>query len=229
MSVESVRSVSRGGCSPSEKLPGPRSLLRRVLSSTLLTAVLMLVVLESGLRIPVERLAFVPGPLLVELVLLWLLVLVVYAVTASLRAAVVVSLLVALLVAMVNGVRVSMLGGPVTPVDFAFLGAPGFLVSMVPATMLIWGVVFLVVTAVTLAWVVRKIPDLDPIDEQGAGRARLGLRILVVLMAVAVALSSVRFHESNNALRSVYEASGAAWKPWSQMFNHEVNGFLGAL
>ncbi|HEY1133311.1 MAG TPA: LTA synthase family protein [Nocardioides sp.] len=118
---------------------------------------------------------------------------------------------------------------PLYPSDLDFLSEPGFLLSMIsPGTIvLVLLAVVLIVAAVggggellTGRWRRRR----------ARGRelaAVVAARVVVLMVTGVLVVQMGRFNESDNRWRDLYEARGAQWRPWSQAENYLWNSFVG--
>lgn len=199
------------------------------LLAPLLLAVAVVGALEASMRVPLGRVVMLPGPMLVGLVVVWSVVTGLFALFGSFRWVAVAVLACTAVLASVNVVRMRTLGVPLMPSDAAFLGRPGFLAEMVPVRTLTLTGLGAVVLVVLLVLGARRLRVRDRWPSgRGTFAARL-TRVTAGAVAVLVVVSVARFNAGASPLRDAYEASGASWKPWSQPFNYEVNGFVGGV
>ena len=218
----------------------PRSRTRQVitvvftLAMSVLWAWLVTVVLDaSNFPSPLHRLlhsAVQTPALLPSVLVVWVFVLLVIALTGRLWLSLgIVTALTALLGA-VNATKLELRNDPLVPSDVVFLGQPGFLFDMVSKSKLVAGALGLV-AVVLLAWgfgwlVARVFPRLSSTLSR---RGVIGLRVVrVVVVVICLALLSVanNFNEHGNPWRSAFDSTGLRWRAWDQRVNYQRNGFV---
>lgn len=203
------------------------SLVAAFLSSTLLQAQ----VWWDDVGVPRSLLAGLVQP--VDLLVLWLVLAFLVALTGRLWTGVGLLAVLTLALIGVSAAKMAVLVEPVVPGDRAFLTTPGFLVSMVSPTHLVLGVVVLAVTLLVAVVVGRRAARTHPSPVRGlTGAARwraLALRAGVVAVTGALLLDTTRFNVEGNLWRAVYDGTGASWRSYSQVLNYRENGVVGGL
>lgn len=161
----------------------------------------------------------------------WLLVIVVHAVTGRFWLTVPVVAAATGLVAFVNATKLALRHEPLYPSDWYFALDPLFLMDMLETRdlgLLALGVGAVVVLALGLRRLLRRFAL--PVDR----RARPGLwggLLATRVVAAVTCLSALgylgHFNSPDNYVRETYEAQGARWKYWHQAANYTFNGFVG--
>lgn len=168
-----------------------------------------------------------------DVLVVWLVLLLVVALTNRLWLSIGVLLELSALTTAVNLAKMAVLNEPLFPSDAQFLSSPGFLVSMVPPA----HVLLAVASIPLLIWLAvlggRKAAGRYPRVTRHAEPQLwtwLAVGRLVAVVLVLVLLSStVDFNKPGNTWRRLYDAQGATWRPYSQKLNYQVNGFIGGL
>lgn len=161
----------------------------------------------------------------------WLLILLVLAITWRLWLTTGIAFSATLLIGCINYQKLQLRNEPLYPSDWEMAAHPGFLVQMVG-----WKTVAFILVLLTLALGVsllvgrimqRPFPRLDRRRYPQFGMAFFVVRVTLVAVVV-LALSYVStFNAPGNKLRAAYEANGAFWTFWYQDLNYETNGFIG--
>jgi len=133
----------------------------------------------------------------------------------------------------VNASKMRILAETLFPSDHQFLSSPGFLLEMVSIRSVVGAGVGLVLLAVATLWASRiadrRHPRLRRSDHPRGWAVLVGVRTVGGVLLVLALSSALHFHEPGNPWRSLYEANGAIWKPYSQSKNYRSNGFVGGV
>jgi phosphoglycerol transferase MdoB-like AlkP superfamily enzyme len=165
--------------------------------------------------------------------LVWILLLLVWALTRRLWVACAVMIALAVPLAYANYKKVNLRLEPLYPSDFGFAGQAGFLRDMVGL-----GPIFQVLTVVLLMtlilWLFARVlrRTWKPTERRvhpRRWRAVVVTRVLVVALTSTVVFSAAHFNDTGNPVRATYEASGARWMFWFQKINYRRNGFVGGM
>lgn len=196
--------------------------------ASLVWALLCDAVLEFSLRTE-SPFAMLVGPVLIGTMVLWSMMMALYALCGRLRVAFAVTLLVCMALAVVNVARIRVLIDPVVPADFVFLFQPGFLGDMVGWGTILKAVLASVALVLGLWWGIRKWGPSPQRPARGAdGRnAWLGLRAVLLIWGALVMVMSAQFTQPASPLYAAYGKAGSVWLPWSQLQNYQANGFVG--
>lgn len=210
--------------------PRLRSHLGWVLAVTFACAVVGDAMLAVSLRVE-GNLPLTPGPGLIGLATVWLVVLAAYGLVGRLRVVVVGFVTLALTLAVLNAVRMQLLDIPLSFRDVEFLQDPAFLVEMVGVRSVLAAVAALALVVAFLTLLVRRVGRGRPGITRTHPRWRwwVGFRVATVLGLVGYLLAASGFNEGDNRLRAAYVDAGAVWKSWSQADNYRSNGFVGGL
>ncbi len=215
--------------------PLDRARLRRatfvVLVSLLWAGLCNLVIelLQSG-----GGLTFAQKPALFALgsLLLWCVLVVLWALSGRLRVGAAVLVAVSGVIGFANHTKMSLRREPLYPDDFAIAAHAGFLEQMVgwqTVAVALGATVLAVVLTVVVAWRWRRR---HPRHRPGSRRALLvavGFRLAVAAMAAGVLVHAIQFNQRGNLVRAAYRLGDAAWASWSQEKNYLQNGFVGGL
>jgi phosphoglycerol transferase MdoB-like AlkP superfamily enzyme len=207
------------------------------LALTLLWSYLVTIVLDASnfpSPLHVLRSRTFDSPALAESVaLVWVLVLLVVALTGRLWLSLGIVTALTALVGVVNTTKLELRNDPVYPSDVTFLSQPSFLYEMVPKSRVALGAVALVAVvagAVLAGWLIAKaFPSLGRTLPR---RGLLGLRILrVVVVVVCLGLLHVanNFNDPGNPWRTAFDSTGLRWRDWDQRVNYQRNGFVAGL
>ena len=168
------------------------------------------------------------------IVLVWLVLLLVLALTGRLWLTMALTLDLTLVLAAANTTKVRLRTEPLYPDDLGFLSSPGFLLRMVPQSRLVLGgAALLVATGVLLLAgrvASRRFGDLrrelDP-----ATRLRLRVaRPVAALACLGLVATAHGFNAPGNPWRALFDPTVVKWRTWSQIQNYKANGFVaGAL
>ncbi|QCX27128.1 LTA synthase family protein [Nocardioides jishulii] len=171
-----------------------------------------------------------PGPALVGMALLWVLLLGLVGLTGRVRRGLQVGFLVVAFLAAVNAARMDVLQSPLVPSDVAYLRAPAFLIDMVGVPALLLGVCALGALLLLLLWLGRvagRSRPAPPRRGQRGWEAWILFRAVGVGTAITLAWLSAGFNTPGNPVRAIYDAAGAQWLAWSPTTNYQGNGFVG--
>jgi phosphoglycerol transferase MdoB-like AlkP superfamily enzyme len=211
-----------------------------VVGSLLLTltwALLATMVLDaSNFPSPLTALrqrTFDPPALLQSVTVVWVVVVLIVALTGRLWVSLgVVTALTALLGA-VNATKLELRNDPLYPSDVTFLRQPSFLFEMVPVPKVVLGgvgLVAVVAVAALAGWLSAKIfPGLGKTLPR---RGLVGLRIVravVVVLCLSLLYFANNFNEPGNPWRSAFDSTGLRWRDWDQRVNYQRNGFVAGL
>ena len=210
------------------------------LGTLVLTAVwawLATVVLDAsnfpGPLTALRQRTFDPPALLQSVAVVWVVVLLILALTGRLWISLGVVTALTALIGAVNATKLELRNDPVYPTDVTFLRQPGFLFEMVSTSTIVRGAVGLVgivVVAALFGWLVAKfVPNLGSTLSR---RGLLGLRIarlLVVVLCLGLLHLANNFNEPSNPWRSAFDSTGLRWRDWDQRVNYKRNGFVAGL
>lgn len=163
----------------------------------------------------------------------WVLVLLVVALTGRLWVSLGIVTALTALIGAVNATKLELRNDPVYPSDVTFLSQPTFLFEMVPKSKLVMGAVALVAVvavAALVGWLIAKV--LPGLGKTLHRRGLLGLRILrVVVVVVCLGLLHLAndFNEPGNPWRAAFDGTGLRWRDWDQRVNYQRNGFVAGL
>ena len=164
------------------------------------------------------------------ILLVWLVLVLVLAVTGRLWLTMALTLDLTLIVAAANTTKVRMRTEPLYPDDLQFLTSPGFLLRMVPPAQLVLGVAALVVITAGLLWTgrlaTRRFGDLR---RAAAPATRLRLRLarpVAALTCLALLATAHGFNHPGNPWRALFDPTVVRWRTWSQIQNYQANGFV---
>jgi phosphoglycerol transferase MdoB-like AlkP superfamily enzyme len=205
------------------------------LGLTLLWAWLVTIVLDaSSFPSPLHVLlhqSFSAPALLPSVMVVWVFVLMVLALTGRLWLALgIVTALTALLGA-VNATKLDLRNDPLVPSDIVFLGQPGFLFDMVSKGKLIMGAIGLVAVVLLawgFGWLVAKFL-LPRFSSTLSKRGRIVLwvvRGVTFLVCLGLLTLANNFNEHGNPWRSAFDSTGLRWRAWDQRVNFQRNGFI---
>ena len=163
----------------------------------------------------------------------WLLILLVLALTGRLWLTAGLAFAVTILLGVVNYQKLQLRREPLYPSDWEMAAHPGFLTQMVGwQSVAFVGLVLLLIlmVAVLVGRVLgRRFPRITRRSHPRLGRTLTLSRIALGVVCV-VGLSYVAsFNAPGNALRSAYETHGAHWAFWYQKLNYQQNGFVGGV
>lgn len=136
------------------------------------------------------------------------------------------------LLSIVNRNKLLMRQEPLFPSDRDFIGEIGFVASMVEGrTVLIavLGVLALILVITLIGWIAGRWfprPRLRR-PEGGINKGFLAVRVVTFVLAGGLLVHSTSFNESPNLWRASYDAAGASWMPWDQVYNYRMNGVIG--
>jgi phosphoglycerol transferase MdoB-like AlkP superfamily enzyme len=171
--------------------------------------------------------------LLQSVAVVWVVVLLVVALTGRLWVSLGVVTALTALIGAVNTTKLELRNDPVYPSDVTFLRQPSFLFEMVPTSKIMMGAISLVaivLIAALVGWLIAK--SFPGLGKTLPRRGLLGLRILrvaVVLVCLVLLHVANNFNESGNAWRSAFDSTGLRWRDWDQRVNYQRNGFVAGL
>ncbi len=214
----------------------PPTNLRWALRSSLLAAVALTLVLDLSVLTTSSpkfwRMYFFSVSFVADCLVVWLIVLLVIALTN--RVMVSIGLLGGLfaVVAIANRIKLNLRYEPIYPSDKDFVSEPEFLTTMVSPTFLV--VVALVVVAMVLGAVLlsrryeRRLLPIWPRQLDVKGRAVAVLsRAGVVAVCLSLLVAAGDFNDPGNGWKKLYELGAPGWRPWNQATNYAVHGFVG--
>ncbi len=207
------------------------------LALTALWALLATTVLDaSNFPSPLTALrqrTFQPPALLQSAAVVWVVVLLVVALTGRLWVSLGVVTALTAVIGAINATKLELRNDPVYPSDVTFLRQPGFLFEMAPKSRLLMAAVALVLVVVIAAlvgWLVAKV--LPNLSKTLPRRGLLGLRITRVVVAVlclGLLYVANNFNEPGNPWRAAFDSTGLRWRDWDQRVNYQRNGFVAGL
>jgi phosphoglycerol transferase MdoB-like AlkP superfamily enzyme len=176
---------------------------------------------------------FDPPALLQSVAVVWVVVLLIVALTGRLWISLGVVTALTALIGAVNATKLELRNDPVYPTDVTFLRQPGFLFEMVSMSTVVLGAVGLVaivVLAALVGWLVgRFLPNLgSTLSRRGLLGLRL-LRLVVVLVCLGLLHLANNFNEPGNPWRSAFDSTGLRWRDWDQRVNYKRNGFVAGM
>lgn len=162
---------------------------------------------------------------------IWLLILLVLAVTGRLWVTFATTLTLAVFIGAVNRQKLELRREPLYPSDIDFLRDPSFLVQMVPVSRLILVLGGLVLLFL-LIWLpgrrlARHFPAISRRLTPRLWWGTLALRLVTVVGVIALLASIAQFNRPGNWMRSAYEANDVIWRFHFQEWNYHDNGFVG--
>ncbi len=176
---------------------------------------------------------FEPPALLQSVAVVWVVVLLIVALTGRLWVSLGVVTALTAFIGAVNATKLELRNDPVYPSDVTFLRQPSFLFEMVPTSKIVLGAIGLAVVvaiAALVGWLIAKVfPGLGKTLPR---RGLLGLRILravVVVVCLSLLYVANNFNEPGNPWRSAFDSTGLRWRDWDQRVNYQRNGFVAGL
>lgn len=172
------------------------------------------------------------GAFYVDTAVVWLCLLLLWALVGRLWWSIGVLAAVVVPLAVANRIKIMVREEPVYPSDVDFLSEPGFLSAFVSPALLapvLAGIALLVGGCVVIG---RRLgrryprPSIRALPRRHAIRLAL-LRVGVLLVAATLLFQTTRFNEQGNPWRAAYELRGDHWRYWNQKTNYRSNGFLG--
>ncbi|MDT0200388.1 LTA synthase family protein [Nocardioides sp. AE5] len=165
----------------------------------------------------------------VDGLIVWLVLVALWAALGRLPLAVGVLWSLGLVVAFANATKLTLRNEPLYPSDLDFAGDLGFLLSMVSTTSIV-GVLLACLVCLGGAWWLEqrrrgraRLRDLHP---HGA-TVLLGTRAVTMLITCCLLWQTTNFNEPDNPWRSLYELRGDHWRMSNQAANYSSNGFVG--
>lgn len=193
----------------------------------------MLDLLQSGgdlHRLLTQELVETGVIFLISTGVVWLLVLLLLALTNRLFLSLGLALCVAVGLGWASYLKITLRREPVYPSDLVFVRQAGFLSDMVdPRTLVAAGLVIGLLLAVVLLVgrvVSRSFPPIRRRTEPRRWRTMLLLRVLTVVLVTAALSYVTHFNSSGNRVREAYNHAGADWAWWSQTDNYGRHGFV---
>jgi phosphoglycerol transferase MdoB-like AlkP superfamily enzyme len=228
---------------PSRRLPS-RTRFRQVitvvgaLGLTVLWAWLATVVLDAssfpGAVQVLEHRSFHAPALLPSVMVVWVVVMLVLALTGRLWLSLGLITAITALLGAVNHTKLELRNDPLVPSDIVFLGQPGFLFDMVSKSKLIMGVIGLV-AIVALAWgfgwLVNRylFPTLASTLSKRGRIVLWSVRGVVFLICLGLLVIANNFNEHSNPWRAAFDSTGLRWRAWDQRVNFQRNGFVAGM
>jgi phosphoglycerol transferase MdoB-like AlkP superfamily enzyme len=208
------------------------------LGLTLLWAWLATIVLDAssfpGAVQVLRHQSFEAPALLPSVMVVWVVVLLVLALTGRLWLSLGLVTAITALLGAVNHTKLELRNDPLVPSDVVFLGQPSFLFDMVSKSKLVMGVIGLV-AIVLLAWgfgwlVARFVfPRLSSTLSKRGRIVLWSVRGVVFLICLGLLVLANNFNEHNNPWRAAFDSTGLRWRAWDQRVNFQRNGFVGGL
>ena len=164
---------------------------------------------------------------------IWVLVLLLWALSGRLSVTTFVLLVSAMVIGYANYLKITLRHEPLYPSDLDFAQSPGFLVKMVHASTL--GVMVALIVALGMVVVLgsrllrRSLPRLSRSMHPRLWWTGVFTRLVAGSLAVTFLFYAASFNATDNRLRAAYEASGAHWAFWFQQLNYYENGFVGGV
>lgn len=185
-------------------------------------------------RLFTNDLADKPVIFLLSSAVLWLLLLLLVAVTGRLYLSGATLLSAVVVLGFANYQKMRVRNEPLLPSDFAFAANTGFLADMVTTATLVAISTFILLTfliAVLLGRMTRDVyPRITRRANAGLWRRWLGVRAAIAIVTVLLLSYVTHFNESGNLVRVAYERGGTNWAFWFQRVNYlrhgTVAGFL---
>lgn len=168
---------------------------------------------------------------LIGTAVVWLLVLLVLAVTGRMWLTVPIVAAATGLVGFINATKLEMRHEPLYPSDWYFALHPLFLLHLLDPPqlgILAGGLAGLVLLALALRWLLRRYStSVQRATQPGLWGWLLAGRAVVAVTCLSAIGYVGHFNSPDNYVRETYEAQGARWKYWHQAANYAVNGFVG--
>jgi len=241
---ESAPEVDTTDGSPPPPPSPARSRLRQVitvvgtLGLTLLWAWLATLVLDAssfpGALGVLRHQSFDAPALLPSVMVVWVVVLLVLALTGRLWLSLGLITAMTALLGAVNHTKLELRNDPLVPSDVVFLGQPSFLFDMVSKSKLVMGAVGLV-AIVLLAWgfgwlVARFLfPRLSSTLSRRGRIVLWSVRGVVFMICLGLLVLANNFNEHDNPWRAAFDSTGLRWRAWDQRVNFQRNGFVAGL
>ena len=182
---------------------------------------------SGGFTFALKPLLFLWGSLL-----LWAVMVAIWALTGRLRVAAAALVVVSVLVGYANHVKMALRREPLYPEDFAIAPHAGFLEQMVGAgtvAVVAGSAVLLAALAFVIGWLWRRRHPRVPREGRRALVRSIGVRVVVALAAGGLIAYAAGFNQPGNAVRAAYRLGDAEWASWSQEKNYTQNGFIGGM
>ena len=173
------------------------------------------------------------GGWILNVVIVWLVILLVLAVTGRLWITLGITGILTLAIGSINVAKLTLRNDPLKLSDQSFLSQPGFLVEMVGRNRILLGVAAIVVV-LAVAWGIGKLahrwlPHVTTgLSPRGIWILR-GARVLVAVMCLLLLAYAGNFNDPGNRWRAGYDATGLRWRSWDQRANFLRNGFVAGL
>jgi phosphoglycerol transferase MdoB-like AlkP superfamily enzyme len=172
-----------------------------------------------------------PGVFALGALVIWVVLMLVTAVTGRLWFPCALVLSATLGLGFADHMKLILRGEPLYPTDLDFAGSPGFLAHMLPTSQLVAIPLLLAAAASSVLLVGRllapRFPRVRRASSPRAWCALLVVRVVVVALCAAVLVQAHDFNRPHNLLRGAFDAAGASWMPWSPATNYLGNGFVG--
>lgn len=160
----------------------------------------------------------------------WLLILLVAALTNRLWLSFAIAAVVTGLAGFVNLKKIEVRHEPIYPSDLSFAHQGGFLVEMVGWRQIVYFVVAIAAVFLLVLGIGRLVskpfPRLTRKESPSLWRNLLVVRLALALGLLLVVNSARSFNDEGNPVRGFYEAAGINWAWWSQDVNYRYNGFV---
>jgi phosphoglycerol transferase MdoB-like AlkP superfamily enzyme len=171
-----------------------------------------------------------PGTLLMGAVVIWVLILLVAAITNHLWLSLALALATAGGLGFANLQKLEVRREPIYPSDLGFAQQGGFLVDMVGWT----EIIAFTATLLALVLVVLLLGRLAgrvyrPVRRRAfpsLWRKLLLLRAVVIVFGLLTLNAAMHFNDDGNPARKAFDLAGAHWAWWSQDINYQRNGFV---
>lgn len=167
-----------------------------------------------------------------DCIALWVICCLLWAVIGRLSVTIGIVTPLVVLITTVNQTKLRYRLEPLFPSDRDFLAEPSFLLSMVPLSQAVLGLIALLLLGVGLAVGIGRLsrPWRRRWSELTRGErvVRYGVRGTTLILAGLLVAQMAAFNEPGNPWRALYESrNGPDWRPWSQDMNYLANGFVG--
>lgn len=207
--------------------PSPAPRRRRVaqLEASLLVAVVLTIGLQVSMA-PARLVVPYPGVAIVGILLMWCVLLLVWALVGRLHVAAWAVSLVCLVLGVANTVKLHFLGSPVAPPDAVFLRDPGQVVGMVGPGRFT-GLVAVVALVGALGWLLAsRAGRSGRVGHSGSVALRRGERAALAGVGALALVAMATFQADSSPLRRVVEAVGGDAESGWVLFSYNRNGVL---
>jgi phosphoglycerol transferase MdoB-like AlkP superfamily enzyme len=179
------------------------------------------------------KLGGTPFLFLLGTAIVWVIIVLLLAITGRLWLTVGISVVLTVLVGFANYRKLQLRLEPLYPSDVTIGADLGFLGQMVgwrTALALVAGCAVALGGSMVIGRALSRI--FRPIRRQDAPRLHTGLvvtRLAAALLAAGSLVYVAHFNSPGNQVRTTYEAHGAQWRWWFQKLNYQKNGFVGGV